>query len=203
MRRIAAVSVFALAVSGLAHAQAAPPSAVQIRGHYIGEPVTRFVKLEVDARDEVDVCRDHPDRVDCIHILNAVDGKGRAEISTIIPADLFHLTNSDARDSINFTLDGGQLVKLTMSVNDLPALMQSLGHASSESDAPAQGANGAKWTNHISVWDTPAAYISVYQDNNPVLTDHRPVLVIETPAEHARNSVADVAAKQSVSAQSQ
>ena len=186
--RYLTLSLAALALSGVAQAQTADTPTIQVRSHYMGEPVSRFLKLEIDAREEVAVCEDHPDRLDCIHLLNAAHGSGRAEVSTLVPADLFHLTDSDTRDSIDFIIDSGKLVKLTMTVSDMGALQKMLGHPSNEADIPSQNAAGAKWTNHQSIWDLPSVYVTIFQDNNPSLVDHRPVLGMESGEEHAREA---------------
>jgi hypothetical protein len=48
----------------------------------------------------------------------------------------------------------------------------------------SQNGAGAKWINWLHIWDTPGIYISLYQDNNPSLQDHRLLLIVESHAEH-------------------
>jgi hypothetical protein len=166
-------------------AQNATAAPFEIRSHFIGEPVKRFLRLELEARGEVEVCHENPNRSACVRLLDAVEGNKRAEVSTSVPADFNHPEGD--RDTTDFVLDGGKLVKISMLVNAAPDELKSLGHPSSEKSIPAQNAAGAKWENHLTVWQSQDLYVSLYQDNNPSLADHRLSLVFETPAEHARD----------------
>ena len=90
--------------------------------------------------------------------------RGRAEISTT--------------DSINFVLDGGKLVKLTMLV-DKPLdeassdLTQKFGPADQSHLLPRKTAPARNGATVLHIWDMPTVYITLYQDNNPSLQDHR------------------------------
>lgn len=175
------------AFPGILHAQAANASradVIDIRGHYVGEAVTRFLRLEPDAREDVDVCRKNPIRSSCQDLLAAVDSGARTEISTAVPLDL---DNPDQPpSSMEFVLAGGKLVKVSMPVNDVSEILKRFGRPSHESVVPSQNASGAKWENHLSVWEAPGIYVTLYQDNNPSLEDHRPLLVMESLEEHTR-----------------
>lgn len=172
-------------------AQTGVSSPVQIRGHFIGEPIERFIHLEADVREEQEVCDQHPRASFCQQLVGAMERGDRAEISTSITPDLDHPDAS--KDTINFVLQEKKLVKMTMLVNDMSDLA-ALGRPSRESDVPAHSVSGAQWTNHLTVWDTQDCYASVYQDNNPGLEDHRPVFVMESREEHARESTASATA---------
>jgi hypothetical protein len=195
-----------IALPGILHAQATGANrangagsvdSVDIQGHYIGEPVTRFLRLEPDAREDVDVCRNNPSRALCKSLLDAVENGARTEVSTAITAGL---DNPDLpTTSMEFVLDGGKVVKITLPVNDLPELLKKLGPSSQESVIPSTNTTGAKWENHLSVWGTTGVYITLFQDNNPSVVDHRPLLEIETAEEHVREDAA--ARPQTVSAQ--
>jgi hypothetical protein len=166
------------------------PSAdsLDIQGHQLGEPIARFLRLELDAREDVDVCRHNPSRSLCKSLLDAVENGGRTSVSTTIVAGL---DNPDLpTTSMEFILDGGKVVKISLPVNDVPELLKKLGPASHESVIPSMNASGAKWENHLSVWGTTGVYITLYQDNNPSVEDHRPLLEIETAEEHVREDVA-------------
>lgn len=167
------------------NAQSVTVSPVQIRGHFIGEPIERFIHLEADVREELEVCDQHPRASFCQKLVGAMERGDRAEVSASITPDLDHPDAS--KDTINFVLEGKKLVKMTMLVNDMSELA-SLGHPSRESDVPAHSVSGAKWTNHLTVWDMPDSYATVYQDNNPALEDRRPVFVMESREEQARES---------------
>jgi hypothetical protein len=185
--RLQIASLMLIAFPGILYAQTADGNrtdAIDIRGHYVGEAVTRFLRLEPDAREDVDVCRQNPIRSSCQSLLAAVDSGGRTEISTSVARDL---DNPDQPESsMEFVLDGGKVVKLSMPVNDLSEILKKFGRPSRESVVPSQNASGAKWENHLSVWDVSGIYVSLYQDNNPAIEDHRPLLVMESPEEHVR-----------------
>ncbi len=186
---IAFLAAFAAAFPGLLLAQQtapAPPPTVEINGHHIGEPAKVFLRLEREARDEVEVCRENPGRSACTHLLAAVDNAQRAEVSTSSPVDSDHPEGD--RDTTDFVLDGGKLVKISMLVNTAPDVLKNLGQPSSEKSIPTQNSSGAKWENHLTEWNTPTLYVSLYQDNNPSLHDHRLSLTLESPAEHARDN---------------
>jgi hypothetical protein len=107
----------------------------------------------------------------------------RAEISTAVPADL---DRPDSSDTYNFVIDGGKLVKIALSVNDVAEVMKTYGKPTNDTVTPHEGVSGAKWENRQCVWDTPAGFITLDTDNNPRLQDHRPLLVLESREEHAR-----------------
>jgi hypothetical protein len=183
----ACVGAFAAALPGSFAAQQIPPTAsLEIDGHHIGEPVKVFLRLEREARDEVEVCRENPGRSACAHLLAAVDRAQRAEVSTSAPADFDHPEGD--RDTTDFVLDGGKLVKITKLVNEAPEELKALGRPSSEKSVPAQNSAGAKWENRVTIWETTSLYVSLSQDNNPSLHDHRFLVVFETPAEHLREN---------------
>lgn len=176
---------------GVVHAQVANAGRTDINGHYIGEPVARFLRLEMDAREDVDVCRNNPIRSSCQALLAAVDSGARAEVSTETARDL---DNPDRPvTSIEFVLDGGKVVKVSLPVDDLAEIAKKFGAPTHETVVPAQNASGAKWENHLSVWETPGVYVTLYQDNNPSVEDHRPLLVMESTEEHAREDAASQA----------
>src|SRR5580704_6150099 len=113
-------SLLVMALTGLLHAQTADVSVFQVRSHYIGEPVTRFLRLDPNAREEVEICREHSSRSVCNQLLAAIDGDRRGEISVTIPHDLDH--PEQATDAIDFVIEAGKVVKLTMPVTDLAAI---------------------------------------------------------------------------------
>ena len=183
---VACIGAFVAArpCNSLAQQPAAAP--FQIHGHTIGEPVRRFLRLEIEARGEVEVCHQNPNRPACGRLLDAIEYNKRAEVSTTAPADLDH--PEGARDTTNFVLDGGKLVKISMLVSEPPEELKSLGRPTSEKSIPTQSSSGAKWENHLTIWQSPDLYVELYQDNNPSLTDHRLSLIIEAPAEHTRDN---------------
>jgi hypothetical protein len=185
---IASISAFAATRPPESLAQQSAPTAapLEIRGHFIGEPVKRFFRLDFEARGEMEVCHQNPNRPACGRLLDAIEYGKRAEVSTTVAADLDHPEGD--RDTTNFVLDGGKLVKISMLVNDAPEELKSLGRPSTEKSIPAQNSSGAKWENHLTIWQSPDLYVELYQDNNPSLTDHRFLLTIETPAEHTRDN---------------
>ena len=168
--------------------QSTTPTAapLEIRGHYIGEPVKRFFRLDFEARAEMNVCNQNPNRPACGHLLDAIEYGKRADISTTVPADP-NQPEGD-RETTNFVLDGGKLVKISMLANAAPEELKSLGRPTSEKSVPAHDTSGAKWENHLTIWDTPTLYVSLYLDNNPSLQDHRLSLTIEAPTEHTREN---------------
>ena len=161
-------------------------SSFEFHLHFIGEPIKRFFRLEREARGEVEVCHENPNRPACGRLLDAVEDNKRAEISTSAPLDTDHPEGD--RETTDWVLDGGKLVKISMLVNDAPEALKTLGRPTSEKSIPSQNATGAKWENHVTIWQSPDLYVALYLDNNPRLTDHRLSLTIETPAEHTRES---------------
>jgi hypothetical protein len=185
---IASIGAFAATRPSESLAQQSVPTAapLEIRGHFIGEPVKRFFRLDFEARGEMEVCHQNPNRPACGRLLDAIEYGKRADISTTVPADSDHPEGD--RDTTNFVLDGGKLVKISMLVNQAPEELKSLGRPTSEKSIPTHDNSGAKWENHLTVWDTPTLYVSLYLDNNPSLQDHRLSLTIEAPTEHARDN---------------
>ena len=185
---IASISAFAATrpSESLAQQSASTAAPLEIRGHFIGEPVKRFFRLDFEARGEMEVCHQNPNRPACGRLLDAIEYGKRAEVSTTVAADLDHPEGD--RDTTNFVLDGGKLVKISMLVNDAPEELKSLGRPSTEKSIPAQNSSGAKWENHLTIWQSPDLYVELYQDNNPSLTDHRFLLTIESPSEHTRDN---------------
>ena len=156
-------------------AQTGSGAPVDFKGHLIGESVADFLRMEPEAQQEADVCRQHPSRHNCDRLMAALNGNGRAEVSTT--------------GAINFVLDGGKLVKLTMLVDkpmDAAAsdLRDKFGPQTKATMLSSQNDAGVKWVNWLHTWDTPAIYVSIYQDNNPSLQDHRLLLIAESHAEH-------------------
>ena len=184
---IASISAFAATrpSESLAQQSASTAAPLEIRGHFIGEPVKRFFRLDFEARGEMEVCHQNPNRPACGRLLDAIEYGKRAEVSTTVAADLDHPEGD--RDTTNFVLDGGKLVKISMLVNQAPEELKSLGRPTSEKSIPTQNTSGAKWENHLTIWQSPDLYVELYQDNNPSLTDHRFLLTIETPTEHIRD----------------
>jgi hypothetical protein len=107
-------SLLLLAFSMLLQTPSADVTPLGAAGHRIGESVKLFLRLEPDARSELEVCDQHPNEIQCVHLLDAVEKGQRAEISTAVPADLDH---PDSNDTYNFVIDGGKLVKITLSLN--------------------------------------------------------------------------------------
>lgn len=177
------VFLFLISLPGVLRAQAVDIKPVEIRRHYIGESAGRLLRLEPDAREEVEVCRRHNGSA-CDRLLAGVDGGERTEISTLAPPDLDH--PDAAKETMDFVLDGKKLVKITMVLNAAAEAIQMFGRQSSETPIAAGNSSGLKWENHLSVWDRPDVYASLFEDNNPVLQDRRPVLIVESRAEHAR-----------------
>jgi hypothetical protein len=201
--RVAAIAALAAAFPGSLSAQTAPAqsfpsqtapavqsvpaaSSFEFHMHFIGEPIKRFFRLELEARGEVEVCHENPNRPACGRLLDAVEDNKRAEISTSAPVDTDHPEGD--RETTDWVLDGGKLVKISMLVNDAPEALKTLGRPTSEKSIPSENAAGAKWENHVTIWQSPDLYVALYQDNNPRLTDHRLSLTIETPTEHAREN---------------
>ena len=94
------------------------PAPLEIRGHYIGEPVKRFFRLDFEARGEMEVCRQNPNRPACGRLLDAIEYGKRADISTTVPANPDNPEGD--RETTNFILDGGKLVKISMLANAPP-----------------------------------------------------------------------------------
>jgi hypothetical protein len=178
-------SLLLLACSVLLQTPSADVTPLAAAGHRIGESVKLFLRLEPDARSELEVCDQHPNEIQCVHLLDAVEKGQRAEISTAVPADLDH---PDSSDTYNFVIDGGKLVKITLSVNDLAEVMKTYGKPTTDTVTLREGASGVKWENRQCVWDTPAGFVILDVDNKPRLQDHRPLLVLESREEHARSN---------------
>jgi hypothetical protein len=175
MRLSAFILVLFIGIPGVLQAQSRNASFADFNGHFIGESISDFLRLEPDAQQEVNVCRQRPDRHSCDQLAGALDRGERAELSTT--------------GSMNFVLDGGKLVKLTMLVDDSFAgaaatLAAKFGSPSKDPVIPTQNGAGAKWQNRQYIWNLPSIYITLYEDNNPSQKDRRPLLVVKSLAEH-------------------
>jgi len=174
MRRLLA-SIALIAFCGPLHAQVPATAPVEIKGHFIGESVGDFLRIEPEAQQEVDVCREHKTRSSCDRLLGALDRGQRTEIST--------------SNSMDFVLDAGRLVKVTVLVRETTdevarEFTQKLGTAAISTNTPNHSSSGANWQNRLFVWNTAAVYTTLYEDNNPALQDHQPLLVVESQSEH-------------------
>jgi hypothetical protein len=173
---------FILLVSFSAGLRAQPIdiSPTGVSGHHIGESVSAFLAIEPKAHQVLDSCRRNPSGSQCDRLLAALERGQRAEIST--------------SDSSDFVFDQGRLIKLATLVDGSTGMLamnltKTLGPRTSEMDIQKQDASGAKWNDNLSVWNESDAYILLFEDNNPSLkARHAPVLVVESPAEHARNA---------------
>jgi hypothetical protein len=176
MRQRRLASLVVIVLPWALYAQSANVRPVEIKGHFIGESIAELLSKEPEAQQKVNVCEQHPGNPTCDRLLAAVKSGQRAEVST--------------SSWMNFVLDGGKLVKLTTLVNegsDAKAdLTKKFGPRSSETAFPMQNALGASWEDHLSVWETPAVYVTLREDNNPASQNHHFVLVVESRAEHAR-----------------
>ena len=176
--------------SGL-RAQSSQATYADFKGHFIGESIPDFLRLEPDAQQEADVCRARPSRHSCERLVGALDRGERAEVSN--------------NDSVNFVLDAGRLVKLTMLIDDsvdavVGGLTNKFGNPSKTLAADLQNKSGDKWQNREFVWDWPNIHVRLYQDNNPALPDHKLLLVVESHAESLLDDSAQ--AKKAVSSPS-
>lgn len=174
MRRLLA-SIALIAFSGPLHAQMTASAPVEIKGHFIGESIPDFLSKEPEAQQEADVCREHKTRASCESLLGALNRGQRAEVSTSA--------------SMDFVLDAGRLVKMTVLVSDnadtaTDTLTHTFGVAANSTSVSSHNSSGASWKNRLFVWDTTGAYATLYEDNNPALQDHQPLLVVESKSEH-------------------
>ena len=159
------------------------------QGHLIGETVADFLRIEPEAQQEANVCRQRAERHRCVELIAAIDHGQRAEVSTARAA--------------NYVLDAGKLVKFTMLVDDSfesssGALSKKFDALPKKSSMPAHNSSGANWENQLYTWDTPSVYATLYQDNNPLLQDHRPLLIVESHAEHLLDDSGSAAKPSSV-----
>jgi hypothetical protein len=168
----------------IAQSQSTDVKPIEFRGHYIGESTVRFLHLESEAREDVEVCRQHSTGFFCKQFLAAIERGERAQISVSVASDLDHPDSSN--DTINFVLDGKKLVKLAMLLTDVTEVSKTLGRPSRESAIPSHNNSGENWVNHLTIWETPDVCATLYQDNNPILQDPRPVFVLESREEYAR-----------------
>jgi hypothetical protein len=158
------------------YAQVGNVRPIEIKGHFMGESVAELLNKEPEVKQKVTVCEQHSDTRTCERLLAAVERGQRAEVS-----------NSRW---MSFVLDGGKLVKLTTLVDDPldvveANLTEKLGHRFNETAFPMQNAMGARWEDHMYLWDTPAVHVGLHEDNNPASQNHHLVLVVESQADLA------------------
>ncbi len=174
LRRLA--SLVLIILPWLLYAQTANVRPVEIKSHFIGESIAELLNKEPEVQQEVNVCEQQPRKPICDRLLAAVKRGQRAEVST--------------SSWMSFVLDGGKLVKLTTLVNEVSDakadLTKQFGPPFSDTAFPMHNAIGASWEDHLSVWDTPAVYVALREDNNPASQNHHFVLVVESRSEHAR-----------------
>lgn len=177
MRRLLVMLCAAVVSASSAQAPAANVAPTEIKGHFMGETIAAFLRMEPEAQQQADLCRQHPDQPGCARLLTAIDHGQRAEIST-----------SGSRD---FVLDGGKVVRLTMLVDgvaDAAAvdLTKKFDAQPRKIAILGQSDSGAKWENYLFAWDTPDAYVTLYEDNSPSLQDRRPLLIVESRTSHGQ-----------------
>lgn len=151
-----------------------------ISDHSIGETMAAFLRAEPEAQSEADACRQQPDKTGCAGLLAVLDDGQSGEIS--IPG----------RSAAIFK--GGRLVRLTMLVDgaaDAAALelTKEFGPQSRKTVIPGQNIQGARWENYLYAWDTPDASATLYEDNDPLLSEGRLVLVVESRSQGQEETV--------------
>jgi hypothetical protein len=171
VRRLLVILAVTAIAASRAYAGAANLNPSEMKGHSLGETTAAFLSVEPEAQQEADACRQHPDGANCAGLLAALDGGQRAEIST--------------SGRTTFTFDAGKLVRLTMPVDDAAdaatlELTKQFGPQSRNITIPGQNILGAKWENHVFLWDTPEANVTLYEDNDPSLSRPRLLLVVES-----------------------
>lgn len=159
-------------------AQTENVTTVSIKGHFIGESISELLTREPDVQQQVTACEQRRSKPICEGLLAAVKRGERAEFS-------------NSRWT-SFVVDGGKLVKIrTLLDGTADAAKADLtikfGTRSSETAFPMQNAMGTGWEDRLSVWDTPAFYVSLREDNNPASQNHHLVLVVESRSEHDRD----------------
>ena len=148
----------------------------EMKGHFIGESVAQLLSKEPEVQQQVNACQQHAHQAACEQLLGGVNRGQRARIST--------------SNWTSFVIDGDKLVKLQTLVHGSSDVAKAdlsakFGAQSSETAFPMQNAMGARWADHLSVWDTPAVYAGLREDNNPASQNHHLVLVVESREEHA------------------
>jgi hypothetical protein len=176
VRRFSICCLF-VALPGLLLAQPVDFVSTAFNGHRLGESVSAFLEIMPDVQQKVASCRQGATRPSCDRLLAAIDQGGRVEFAP--------------SESVDFVLDEGKLVKLATYMNEDPNaatanLTAQYGPASVETVASSQAGTESKWQNQLFVWDTPEACVSLLQDNNPSPESRRSILIVESPAEHAR-----------------
>lgn len=175
MKFLSSFLLLFFALAAITRAQNPPVSDADFKGHLIGESIADFMRIEPEAQQEADVCRQRAERRRCGDLIAALDRGQRAEVSTA--------------SSANFVLDAGRLVKFTVLVDGgvqavSDGITRKFGPLSKLSALPVHDSSGLKWSNQLYTWDTSSVYVTLYQDNNPMLQDHRLLLVVESHAEH-------------------
>jgi hypothetical protein len=171
---------FALIVVSGANARPANGNPGEIKGHSIGETAAAFLSIEPGVQQEADACRQHTEETRCARLLGALEGGQRAEIS--------------ASGTMDFTFDGGKLVRLTMPVDGvadftISELTTKFGPQSRKVTILAQNMDGAKWENCLFAWNTPNVFVTLYQDNDPFLQGPRLLLVLESRSQVREDTV--------------
>jgi hypothetical protein len=177
--RLLLSSILFMSLAGVSKAGPLEVNPTGVGGHHIGETASAFLAIEPKTRGDLGSCRQNSALPHCDRLLDALERGQRAEIST--------------SDSLDFVFDQGRLVKLAALVDGIADslamdLTKTLGPRTSEMDIQKQNGAGAKWNDNLSVWDAPNAYVLLFEDNNPSLNARHPVLVVESPTEHARTS---------------
>jgi len=160
-------------------AQTAKVKPPDIKGHFIGESVMELLSKEPEVQQKVSICERNPQKTDCDWLLAAVQSGERATVST--------------SNWMDFVLDGGRLVKLqTLAHGEFGEvnadLTKKFGSRSSETAFSMHNAIGQQWEDRLYVWDTPTLYVGLHEDNNPASQNHHLILVVESRAEHDRDT---------------
>ena len=189
MRRLVLVLMTTVILASSTQVRAARLKPTEINGHFIGETIPTFLHTEPEAQQQLNLCLQCPQRINCTRLLAAFARRQRAEIST-----------SGLKD---FILDGGKVVRFTMFVDRAAAidLTKKFGSPSRRTTIVGRDTYGAGWENHLFGWVTHDADIALYEDNDPTLQDRRSVLIVESRGNQDRGKYT-VSAKELVDNQS-
>lgn len=181
MKKRTLVAIIAIVISSTGNAQqsTAPPVSQTIKGHSIGESFADFLSKEPKTKTGLAACHG-PNEIlsgffDCKSLLGAEKGTGSV------------LTDADA----DFRFVEGKLSEINLLVNSTfdeaeKQAEEKFGKPVSRESTPMKNGFGATWSNRSVIWQTPALYAALLEDNNPASGDGRPFLTVSSRAFHDR-----------------
>lgn len=170
-----ALAIIVLLLAG----QSVQPAAPTIKGHGIGETFADFIGKEPEKAKDLAICQQPYPYL-----------KGVYSCQALLDAQAGKTASLDARGASFFFRDSKIAVITLLVEGDFDSAKEEakkkFGDPTSVETIPVHNGFGAQWTERLAIWDTPALYVLLTEDNNPAHSDRRSLLDVHSRAEHDR-----------------